>query len=167
MAIGGESGYIIGRMLGHKDSRSTEVYARLSLDPVRKAAEKVDKQWQSLLSLPQGKKIAKVSDKPDQTESDPGQPAIPPPPQESGLSPADTIRVQAKIFTALSHGPATKKDFFRKGGSQFPGLNAFTLQNILDDMVSRRLIELFQDEGAWDWNCWRHRLALQKSQCAG
>lgn len=39
MAINGESPYIIGKALGHIDQRSTAVYARLNLAPVRKAIE--------------------------------------------------------------------------------------------------------------------------------
>lgn len=39
LAIKGASTYIIGKALGHKDQRSTAVYARLHLDPVRKAVE--------------------------------------------------------------------------------------------------------------------------------
>lgn len=39
MAIQGVSQYVIGKTLGHKDQRSTAVYARLNLDPVRKALD--------------------------------------------------------------------------------------------------------------------------------
>ena len=38
-AITGTSLHIIGKSLGHKSSQSTEIYARLSLDPVRAAAQ--------------------------------------------------------------------------------------------------------------------------------
>lgn len=41
MAISGESQYIIGKALGHKDPRSTAVYARLNLAPVRAAFDHV------------------------------------------------------------------------------------------------------------------------------
>lgn len=37
MAMGGTSLAIIGRSLGHKDQKTTEVYARLNMDPVRAA----------------------------------------------------------------------------------------------------------------------------------
>lgn len=37
MAIAGESLPIIGKALGHRDARSTQIYARLSLAPVRRA----------------------------------------------------------------------------------------------------------------------------------
>lgn len=39
MAIQGEGQYVIGKALGHKDPRSTAVYARLNLQPVREASE--------------------------------------------------------------------------------------------------------------------------------
>ena len=38
-AITGTSLHIIGKSLGHKSSQSTEIYARLSLDPIRAAAQ--------------------------------------------------------------------------------------------------------------------------------
>lgn len=37
LAINGESQYIIGKLLGHIDQRSTAIYARLTLDPARAA----------------------------------------------------------------------------------------------------------------------------------
>lgn len=40
MAINGASQYVIGKALNHKDSRSTEVYTQLNLDPVKKFVEK-------------------------------------------------------------------------------------------------------------------------------
>lgn len=39
LAIDGQSQYTIGKALGHIDPRSTAVYARLNLDPVRRALE--------------------------------------------------------------------------------------------------------------------------------
>lgn len=39
-AAQGTSGFIIGKSLGHKSLRATEIYARLNLDPVRKSVEK-------------------------------------------------------------------------------------------------------------------------------
>ncbi len=37
MAIKGESAYVIGKALGHRDQRSTAVYAKLNLEPVKSA----------------------------------------------------------------------------------------------------------------------------------
>ena len=39
-AVTGASSYIIGKALGHKYSKSTAVYARFHLDPVRESIEK-------------------------------------------------------------------------------------------------------------------------------
>ncbi|WP_375318963.1 tyrosine-type recombinase/integrase [Candidatus Tisiphia endosymbiont of Oplodontha viridula] len=43
MAIAGASQYVIGKALNHKSITSTEVYARLSIDPVREFMNKADK----------------------------------------------------------------------------------------------------------------------------
>lgn len=40
MAVGGSSLPIVGKALGHRSIQATEVYARLSVDPVREAVEK-------------------------------------------------------------------------------------------------------------------------------
>jgi integrase len=42
MAIGGASLPLIGKMLGHTQPSTTAIYARLSVDPVRQAAEKAE-----------------------------------------------------------------------------------------------------------------------------
>ncbi|MBX9937635.1 MAG: site-specific integrase [Candidatus Obscuribacterales bacterium] len=47
LAIAGASPYIIQKTLGHKDQRSTAVYARLNLAPVRSALEGVQANWLS------------------------------------------------------------------------------------------------------------------------
>ncbi len=39
-AATGANSYIIGGTLGHKDQKSTAVYARLNIDPIRAALEK-------------------------------------------------------------------------------------------------------------------------------
>jgi integrase len=43
MAIAGASQYVIGKALNHKSITSTEIYARLSIDPVREFMNKADK----------------------------------------------------------------------------------------------------------------------------
>jgi len=40
MTIGGESLSVIGKALGHRSHQSTQIYARLNLDPIRQAVEK-------------------------------------------------------------------------------------------------------------------------------
>ncbi|WP_341790792.1 site-specific integrase [Rickettsia endosymbiont of Polydrusus tereticollis] len=42
LAISGASEYIIGKALNHKSPKSTKIYARLSIDPVRKFMQKAD-----------------------------------------------------------------------------------------------------------------------------
>jgi integrase len=53
MAINGASQFTIAKMLGHRDLRSTAVYARLDLDAVRAAANKVTDGWQQVVALSQ------------------------------------------------------------------------------------------------------------------
>jgi integrase len=45
MAIKGADGFLIAKALGHKDLRSTQVYARMNLEPVRQAIEAVQGKW--------------------------------------------------------------------------------------------------------------------------
>ena len=47
LAIAGASPYLIGKALGHRDQRSTAVYARLDLKPVREAIETLQNTWLS------------------------------------------------------------------------------------------------------------------------
>ena len=39
-AVTGANSYIMGGTLGHKDQKSTAVYARLNIDPIRASLEK-------------------------------------------------------------------------------------------------------------------------------
>ena len=50
MAIHGENQYVIGQMLGHRDMRSTAIYARLNMTAVRNASETVINKWQTILA---------------------------------------------------------------------------------------------------------------------
>ena len=53
VAVGaGNSLYIVGRILGHKDSRTTEIYAHLADDPVRATANETATHIASLLGGP-------------------------------------------------------------------------------------------------------------------
>lgn len=45
LAINGANPYVIGAALGHKDPRSTAIYARLNLKPVRDAVESLQSAW--------------------------------------------------------------------------------------------------------------------------
>lgn len=57
-AITGTSLHIIGKSLGHKSSQSTEVYARLSLDPIRNAAQRACNQMTTLANKKEDKNDA-------------------------------------------------------------------------------------------------------------
>jgi integrase len=48
---GGESLYIVARILGHRQARTTEVYAHLALDPVHAAADRAARKISEALGL--------------------------------------------------------------------------------------------------------------------
>jgi len=48
-AMGGSSELLIGKSLGHKNTRSTAVYARLTLDPVRQSVERATDAMRSVV----------------------------------------------------------------------------------------------------------------------
>ncbi len=48
-AMGGSSELLIGKSLGHRNSRSTAVYARLTLDPVRQSVERATDAMRSVV----------------------------------------------------------------------------------------------------------------------
>lgn len=53
VAVGaGNSLYIVGRILGHRDSRTTEIYAHLADDPVRATANETATHIAGLLGGP-------------------------------------------------------------------------------------------------------------------
>jgi integrase len=52
MAMSNQSLPIIGKALGHKSHTSTQIYARLDLDPVRLAMEQAQAQMQLAATLP-------------------------------------------------------------------------------------------------------------------
>lgn len=58
LAIGGASMPIIGKSLGHKSQQSTQVYARLNLDPVRLSVEKAA---EAMLNAAQQKPLAEYT----------------------------------------------------------------------------------------------------------
>jgi site-specific recombinase XerD len=48
---GGESLYIVGKILGHRQSRTTEIYAHLAEDPVQAAADRAARKISEALKL--------------------------------------------------------------------------------------------------------------------
>lgn len=49
-AISGASLHIIGKSLGHKSASATQVYARLTVDPVRNAMQKATDKMMEFVS---------------------------------------------------------------------------------------------------------------------
>ena len=48
---GGESLYIVGKILGHRQARTTEVYAHLAPDPVQAVADRAARKISEALRL--------------------------------------------------------------------------------------------------------------------
>ena len=48
-AANGSSELLIGKSLGHRHSRSTQIYARLTLDPVRESVERATSAMQEVV----------------------------------------------------------------------------------------------------------------------
>lgn len=134
MAINGENQYVIAQMLGHKDMRSTAVYARLNLAAVRKASTSVVENWQDILSrgIESGPPVVAQQS----TCSEPSRPT---------MSACDQILIEAKILTAIREGGTTKKSFYRKIGSQVE-FDKFDLERILREMEQRQLVTRFQND---------------------
>lgn len=55
-AMGGSSELLIGKSLGHKNTRSTAVYARLTLDPVRQSVERATDAMRSVVQADRAKR---------------------------------------------------------------------------------------------------------------
>ncbi len=140
MAINGDNSYTIARMLGHKDARSTAVYARLDVGAVRTAVQNVSDKWEQLLEpsiAPSGQCTILLT-----THSD-SRPACMN--ANVQLNAAQQIIVESKIITSLNYRGDTKKHFYRKIGSQVP-LNSAELDRVLVSMQERGLITAFEDD---------------------
>ena len=63
-ALGGTSLQIIGKSLGHKSMKATEIYARLTTDPVRESVEKATQEmaahWTEPAEVPENAEIIDV-----------------------------------------------------------------------------------------------------------
>jgi hypothetical protein len=135
MAMKGQGQYVIGKLLGHKDHRSTAVYARLDVGAVRTSLDIVGEHWQKIISQPQKTGPRRIEG-PAPVVARQSSPKA----SNSGLSPKDQVIVEAKILTAMQWGGDTKKDFYSKIGSQVK-LNAAELQRVLSEMEAKGLIE--------------------------
>jgi integrase len=139
LAIGGANQFTIAKMLGHKDLRSTAVYARLDLAAVREAATKVTDVWNRVVSFPE----------PAQQQPASTTQSVKP----TQIKDADRVIREAKILTALRAGGSLKKHVYRKFGGQHK-ISAFELDRILIDMIERKLITKKRD----DRGLWRYAL---------
>lgn len=138
MAISGASPYIIGAALGHKDPRSTAIYARLNVQPIRDAFEQVERQWETIC-----------------TEHPAPRPQCAIVPQQtSRLTEADRVRAEGRILLLLNGGITTKGGYQRRIGFR---LSPSELDEVLDSLVQRGLIERFKG-GPGGRAHWQYRL---------
>lgn len=156
MAIQGESAYIIGKMLGHRDHRSTAVYARLDLKPVREAAETVNRKWKQRIAMPnspesRAPKIVQF-ERPEPTP----EPHLKPEILCRKVDPVDQIIAEGKILSALRGGACTRKGIYRKFSGR-ERLYAGEMSQILEGLITRGLVVAYQND--LSSNHWRYRLA--------
>lgn len=144
LAINGANQYVIAQMLGHKDVRSTAIYARLNLAAVRKAAEIVSENWQVLLAEPA--KTAAATKLLEVKRQEPVR-LLDELPKNADIqiTGADQVIVEGKILTAIRAGGTTKKHFYRKIGAHFQ-INSTEMERILNEMVEKKLIEHYRDD---------------------
>ncbi len=156
LAIKGNSQYVIASALGHRDVRSTAVYARLNLAAVRSALESVHHSWCEPLGL-------LITDNPiESTESTALQervfsvPEVPRVRRDSKSENAKNKNVQigrtiqavveGKILQAALRRPLTKKDIYQKLGRHHQ-VNKCELERILEAMIRRGLLSKHQGDG--------------------
>lgn len=156
MAIQGESAYIIGKMLGHRDQRSTAVYARLDLAPVRSAAEAVNQKWQKRIAMPSDSqpRVPKVVQFEQQVPPvvDNHQAVV----VCRAIDPVDRIIAEGKILAAMRGGACTRKGIYRKFSGR-ERLHTGELGQILEGLIARGLVAAYQND--LSSNHWRYRLA--------
>lgn len=158
MAISGANVFSIAGMLGHKDMRSTKVYARLDVASVRRAVEVVSERMQETLALPMpvspiplaitaGAKTKGGSAEKQYKNAN------------ARLTATEQIILEAKILSALrAVGRNTKSSFYKTVGSQIQ-LNSREMERVLTEMAERGLIDSFQD----DLGNWRYMLVKEAS----
>lgn len=138
MAMNGENQYVIAQMLGHKDLRSTAVYARLNLVTVRSASEAVSLKLQKYLDAKPVRKVKPLAQKPESQVIQFKNAA-------AQLSPVEQLLVEGRILTSLLSGGSTKKHFYSRIGSKIQ-VNSRELDRVLVEMESRRLIQKRMDD---------------------
>jgi|GEM_PF-721877 len=140
MAISGCSLPIIGKALGHRDQRSTQIYARLDLSSVRTAYDAVFKMYDKGLPAPQQPKPPALSLVPALQAIQP-EAALP---EKSAVgcrplsrfNPTQRLIIEGKIITSIQARHNNKKAFFKRLGA----IKAKELDEILKGMEERGLI---------------------------
>lgn len=159
MAMQGESAYIIGKMLGHRDHRSTAVYARLDLKPVRDAAESVNRKWSARIAMPdkaEPRTPKLIQFEPiESTAASFELPAIVTPQK---LDTVSQIIIEGKILSALRGGVCTRKGFYKKFSGK-EKIHTGELSQVLEGLISKGLVIAYQQDLAS--NHWRYRLAIE------
>jgi integrase len=151
MAIQGDSPYQIGKALGHRDPRSTAIYARLDLSDVRGQLESVHERW--LINClkevqPDNPPLHKMRSL-----------AAVPTTKPERIGPRQQVLVEGRIIIAMQHGATTKKELYSKIGGKL-GITASDLDRILEEMEAREIVERYRDAASpRHWQHWRYRLA--------
>lgn len=150
LAQSGVSILLIGKVLNHRDSKSTEVYARFANKDVCAALES------------HGSVMAKFMKRETARER-----LIPPKNAPSGttrknadvvIQGREQLVVEARLISVLSQGPKTKTDFYRKLSAK---VNRYELDRILGEMIEREVIEI--DRKVTRWSTVRYRLSNRET----
>lgn len=148
MAISGCSLPVIGKALGHKDWRSTLIYARLDLGPVRDAYREVFK----IIDL--DRQDRRNTSSPSEVIEFPKQPSNYNQLQDNDSKVLDPFlqtivegKILACIFDTSSSGGKTKKAFHRKLGGKL-AINASQLDFVLTELERKQLIYKTIDENS-------------------
>lgn len=164
-AINGTSTAIIGATLNHKDPKSTMIYARLYVDPIRDAMQRsVDRmlapgQEQQLAGphlnaikkYPALKLVQRDTERPRRFSS--GVPRN----SSVKFSGEEQAVIESRIIRAVGSAPACKSRLHSAlGGFK---LNGIELQRILDEMVARGILYRFR--GAPHWTVWQYSASAQ------
>jgi hypothetical protein len=143
----GHSLPLIARVLNQSNQQVTAVYARFGDAGLKEALEGHGAAISEFMSAPP---LAPLVEPLLPAQS--GEPAEKPKNTDARVQPAEQVLVEAKFIMAMREKACTKKDLYRKLGSQFV-VNRFEMQRILDEMIERRLISRL-----WELHSWRYAL---------
>lgn len=134
MAISGCGLPIIGKALGHKDQRSTAIYARLDLTSVRGALNKVYSMYGENISAP-----VKVDQRPNVVVELVQRKVAAQLDEVEQVDPFLRTIIEGKILTCILEGRPTKSTFHSKMRGRV-AINAKQLDAILRGMEEREII---------------------------